>query len=479
MSHHQQFYIDGAWVDPIQGATAKRRMVINPATEAPLCELALGSAGDVDRAVAAAKRAFASYSQWPLADRAALLERIIEGYRARMPEIAAAISDEMGAPIGFAEKAQAAAGLGHLMTTLKVMRDYHWEEPFGKSLLVREPIGVAALITPWNWPMNQIVCKVAPALAAGCTMVLKPSEYTPTCALIFAEVLHAAGVPAGVFNLINGLGPEVGAALSGHPDVDMVSFTGSTRAGIDVAQRAALTVKRVSQELGGKSPNIILEDADLEKAVTTGVMAMMGNSGQSCNAPSRMLVPLARMDEAAAIAQQAAGRVRAGLPHDPETRIGPVVSDIQWNKIQALIQTGLDEGATLVIGGPGRPAGFDKGYFVQPTVFAHATNDMTIAREEIFGPVLTMIGYRDEEEAIRIANDTPYGLAGYVYSGSVEHAGRVARRLRAGNVNLNGAGNEIGSPFGGYKQSGNGREWGQWGLEDFLEVKAIGGYNVA
>jgi aldehyde dehydrogenase (NAD+) len=385
----------------------------------------------------------------------------------------------MGAPIGFAEKAQAAAGLGHLMTTLKVMRDYHWEEPFGKSLLVREPIGVAALITPWNWPMNQIVCKVAPALAAGCTMVLKPSEYTPTCALIFAEVLHAAGVPAGVFNLINGLGPEVGAALSGHPDVDMVSFTGSTRAGIDVAQRAALTVKRVSQELGGKSPNIILEDADLEKAVTTGVMAMMGNSGQSCNAPSRMLVPLARMDEAAAIAQQAAGRVRAGLPHDPETRIGPVVSDIQWNKIQALIQKGLDEGATLVIGGPGRPAGLDKGYFVQPTVFAHATNDMTIAREEIFGPVLTMIGYRDEEEAIRIANDTPYGLAGYVYSGSVEHARRVARRLRAGNVNLNGAGNEIGSPFGGYKQSGNGREWGQWGLEDFLEVKAIGGYNVA
>jgi aldehyde dehydrogenase (NAD+) len=327
--------------------------------------------------------------------------------------------------------------------------------------------------------MNQITCKVAPALAAGCTMVLKPSEFTPTCALIFAEILHEAGVPAGVFNLVNGLGPEVGAALSSHPDVDMMSFTGSTRAGIDVAQRASITVKRVSQELGGKSPNLILEDADLEKAVTASVLAMMGNCGQSCNAPSRLFVPAARMDEAAGYAAAAVARMKVGLPRDPETRMGPVVSSIQWHKIQKLIEAGVAEGAKLAAGGPGRPVGLEQGWFIQPTIFTHATNDMTIAREEIFGPVLTIIGYATEEDAIRMANDTPYGLAGYVHSGDLDHARRVARRLRTGNVNLNGAPNEIGSPFGGRKQSGNGREWGQWGLEDFLEIKAIAGYTPA
>jgi aldehyde dehydrogenase (NAD+) len=479
MPHYHQFYIDGAWVDPAAGAATPRFTVSNPATEAPLCELALGSAADIDRAVAAARRAFETFSLWSLEERAALLERIIEGYKARMKEIAAAISDEMGAPLGFAEKAQAAAGLGHIVTTLKVMREYAWEEPMGKALLVKEPSGVAGLITPWNWPMNQITCKVAPALAAGCTMVLKPSEFTPTCALIFAEILHEAGVPAGVFNLVNGLGPEVGAALSSHPDVDMMSFTGSTRAGIDVAQRASITVKRVSQELGGKSPNLILEDADLEKAVTASVLAMMGNCGQSCNAPSRLFVPAARMDEAAGYAAAAVARMKVGLPRDPETRMGPVVSSIQWHKIQKLIEAGVAEGAKLAAGGPGRPVGLEQGWFIQPTIFTHATNDMTIAREEIFGPVLTIIGYATEDDAIRMANDTPYGLAGYVHSGDLDHARRVARRLRTGNVNLNGAPNEIGSPFGGRKQSGNGREWGQWGLEDFLEIKAIAGYTPA
>jgi aldehyde dehydrogenase (NAD+) len=326
--------------------------------------------------------------------------------------------------------------------------------------------------------MNQIACKVAPALAAGCTMILKPSEFTPTCALIFAEVLHEAGVPAGVFNLVNGLGPEVGAAMSGHPGIDMISFTGSTRAGIDVAQRAATTVKRVSQELGGKSPNIVLDDADLQKAVAGGLASVFMNSGQSCNAPARLLVPRAKMQEAAAIAKAVAERTQAGDPRAADTKIGPVVSQIQWNKIQALLQKGLDEGATLVAGDPGRPEGLDKGYYVRPTVFANVTNDMTIAREEIFGPVVVIMGYRDEDEAVRIANDTPYGLAGYVSAGSVEHAHRVARRIRAGNINLNGAPNERAAPFGGYKQSGNGREWGRFGLEEYLEVKAIAGVDT-
>jgi aldehyde dehydrogenase (NAD+) len=411
-------------------------------------------------------------------ERVELLGRIIEAYKRRMKDIGGAISDEMGAPLGFAERFQAGAGLGHLMTTLEVLKSYPFEERLGSAMIVREPVGVVGMVTPWNWPLNQIACKVAPALAAGCTMVLKPSEYTPTSALLFAEVLHEAGVPQGVFNLINGLGAEVGAAMSAHPGIDMMSFTGSTRAGIDVAQRAAPTVKRVTQELGGKSPNVILEDADLAKAVAGGTAHCFNNSGQSCNAPTRMLVPLARMKEAAAIAKGVADKAKVGDPRGADTTLGPVVNRVQWEKIQGLIKKGIDEGATLVVGGLGRPEGLNKGYYVRPTVFADVRNDMTIAREEVFGPVLSIIGYKDEDEAVRLANDTPYGLAGYVSSGDIERARRVARRIRAGNVNLNGAQNERAAPFGGYKQSGNGREWGRFGLEEYLEAKAVAGWGA-
>jgi len=393
-----------------------------------------------------------------------------------MKDIGAAISDEMGAPLSFAERFQAGAGLGHLMTTLDVLKSYPFEERLGSAMIVREPVGVVGMITPWNWPLNQIACKVAPALAAGCTMILKPSEYTPSSALVFAEILDEAGVPKGVFNLINGLGAEVGTAMSAHPAIDMMSFTGSTRAGIDVVQRAAPTVKRVTQELGGKSPNIILEDADLSKLIASGTAHCFNNTGQSCNAPTRMLVPLAKMQEAAAIAKGVAEKAKPGDPRSAETTMGPVVNRVQWEKIQGLIQKGIDEGATLVTGGVGRPDGLNKGYFVRPTVFADVANDMTIARDEIFGPVLSIIGYKDEDDAVRIANDTPYGLAGYVSSGDVERARRVARRMRAGNVNINGAANERAAPFGGYKQSGNGREWGRFGVEEYLEVKAVAGW---
>jgi aldehyde dehydrogenase (NAD+) len=476
MVNRMQFYIDGAWVDPVAKKTTP---VVNPATEEAMYEVALGSKADVDKAVTAARRAFESYSQTSREERVALLEKIIAAYKARMKEIGAAISDEMGAPLPFAERFQAGAGLGHIMSTLDVLKSYPFEEPLGSALLVREPIGVIGMITPWNWPLNQIACKVAPALAAGCTMILKPSEFTPTSALIFAEILHEAGVPKGVFNLVNGLGPEVGAAMSEHPDIDMISFTGSTRAGVDVAQRAAPTVKRVSQELGGKSPNIILEDADLHKAVSGGVAHVFNNSGQSCNAPTRMIVPASKMKEVAEIAKAVADKTKAGDPRAEGTTIGPVVNRAQWDKIQALINKGIAEGATLVAGGPGLPDGVNKGYYVRPTVFADVTNDMTIAREEIFGPVITIIGAKDEDDAVRIANETPYGLAGYVSAGSVERARKVARQIRAGNVNLQGASNERTAPFGGYKQSGNGREWGKFGLEEYLEVKAIAGFNAA
>ncbi|MCX7274093.1 MAG: aldehyde dehydrogenase family protein [Burkholderiales bacterium] len=475
MVHRMQFYIDGAWVDPV---TPKSRPVVNPATEQAMYDIALGSAADVDLAVAAARRAFETFSQTTREERVALLTRIIEVYKTRMKDIGAAVSDEMGAPLGFAEKAQAGAGLGHIVSTLDVLKNYAFEETVGSAMVVREAVGVVGMITPWNWPLNQITCKVAPALAAGCTMILKPSEFTPSSALIFAEIMHEAGVPKGVFNLINGLGQDVGAAMSGHPGIDMISFTGSTRAGIDVAQRAAHTVKRVSQELGGKSPNIILEDADMQKAVTGGVAHVFNNSGQSCNAPTRMLVPQSRMGEAIAIAKAVADKTKAGDPRAADTNIGPVVSSIQWEKIQALIAKGIAEGATLVAGGPGRPEGVEKGYFVRPTVFANVTNDMSIAREEIFGPVISIMGFQDEAEAVRIANDTPYGLAGYVSAGTIEGARKVARQIRAGNVNLNGLPNERTAPFGGYKQSGNGREWGRFGLEEYLEVKAIAGFGA-
>lgn len=475
MVHRMQFYIDGAWVDP---AVPKSRPVINPATEQAMYDIALGSAADVDKAVAAARRAFESFSQTSREERVALLTRIVEVYKSRMKDLGAAVSDEMGAPLAFAEKFQAGAGLGHIVATLDILKTYSFEEPVGTAMVVREPVGVVGMITPWNWPLNQIACKVAPALAAGCTMVLKPSEFTPTSALIFAEILHEAGVPKGVFNLVNGLGHEVGAAMSAHPGIDMISFTGSTRAGIDVAQRAAPTVKRVSQELGGKSPNIILEDADLQKAVTGGVAHVFMNSGQSCNAPTRMLVPHSKMNEAIAFAKDVAESTKAGDPRAADSKIGPVVSSIQWEKIQTLIKKGIEEGATLVSGGPGRPEGVEKGYYVRPTVFANVTNDMAIAREEIFGPVISIMGFANEDEAVKIANDTPYGLAGYVSAGSVERARKVARQIRAGNVNLNGVPNERTAPFGGYKQSGNGREWGKFGLDEYLEVKAIAGFGA-
>jgi aldehyde dehydrogenase (NAD+) len=472
MQNRMKFYIDGAWVDP---AVLKTVPVVNPATEEPMYDVAVGSKADVDKAVAAARRAFETFSVTTREERIELFGRIIEAYKARAKDIAAAISDEMGAPMPLAERAQAGSGLGHLMSTLQVLKDYHFEEKVGSAVVVREPVGVIGMITPWNWPLNQIACKVAPALAAGCTMILKPSEFTPTSAIIFAEVMHAAGVPKGVFNLVNGLGPEVGVAMSEHPGIDMISFTGSTRAGIDVAQRAAKTVKRVSQELGGKSPNVILEDADFTKAVSGGVIHVFNNSGQSCNAPTRMIVPASKMAEVKAIAKAVADKTKAGDPKAEGTTIGPVVNRTQWDKIQALIKKGVDEGATLVAGGPGLPEGVNKGFYVRPTVFADVTNDMTIAREEIFGPVITILGARDEAEAVKIANDTPYGLAGYVSAGTVEGANRVGRQIRAGNVNLNGVPNERAAPFGGYKQSGNGREWGKFGMEEFLEVKAIAG----
>ena len=476
MKDTTKFYINGQWIDP---ATPKTCDVINPATEEAFATISMGSAADVNKAVAAAKAAFPAFSRTTREERMALLQKIMGVYQARYDEIAETISKEMGAPIWLSKAAQAATGLGHFAKTLEILKDYTFEEDRGQTRIVREPVGVCGFITPWNWPINQIVCKVAPALAAGCTMVLKPSEVAPLNAHLLAEIMDEAGVPAGVFNLVDGDGIEVGATLSAHPDVDMMSFTGSTRAGIEVAKAAAPTVKRVAQELGGKSANIILEDADLQSAVAGGVMGVMNNSGQSCNAPTRMLVPAAKHDEALKIAAATAEKVTVGDPFAEGVKIGPVVSEVQFNKIQDLIQKGIDEGATLVAGGTGRPEGFNKGYFVRPTIFGGVTNDMTIAREEIFGPVLTILPYKDEAEAVSIANDTVYGLSGYVSSGSIEHARDVASQLRTGNVHLNGAGPDFGAPFGGYKQSGNGREWGEFGFEEFLEVKAVLGYSAA
>lgn len=473
MLEYTKFYIDGQWVEP---SGSQSLDVINPATEEPCGRIVLGNDEDVDRAVTAARRAFDSYSQTTREERIALLERIIEVYQRRMDEIAEAVSQEMGAPMKFAQAAQAPAGLGHIVTALRVLKEYEFDEQIGTTLVTREPIGVCGLITPWNWPLNQMTCKVAPALAVGCTMVLKPSEVAPLSAAIFAEVLDEAGVPAGVFNLVQGDGPTVGTAITKHPEVDMVSFTGSTRAGREVAKNAADTIKRVSQELGGKSANILLDDVDLPKAVVAGVRGVMANSGQSCNAPTRMLVPNSRMDEVAEIAKTAAEATRVGAPDAPDTNIGPVVSEAQWNQIQKLIQKGIDEGARLVAGGPGRPEGLERGYYVRPTVFTHVTNDMTIAQEEIFGPVLSIIGYEDEDDAVRIANDSVYGLSGYVSSGDLDRARNVARRIRTGMVHINGAPADNKAPFGGYKQSGNGREWGHHGFEDYLEIKSMFGY---
>jgi aldehyde dehydrogenase (NAD+) len=476
MTDFTKFYINGEWVAPVEPRTFD---VINPATEEPVAKISLGSARDVDRAVAAAKAAFPSYSRTSKDERLALLAKIIEAYKARYDELAQTITKEMGAPSWLASRAQAAVGMAHLNQMVAVLKDFAFDSVRGTTLIAREPVGVCGFITPWNWPMNQIACKVVPALAAGCTMVLKPSEFTPLDAVIFAEILHAAGVPKGVFNLVNGDGPTVGQALSVHPDIDMVSFTGSTRAGIAVAKAAADTVKRVHQELGGKSANIILADADLQKAVAGGVQACFLNSGQSCDAPTRMFVQAKQHDQAAAIAKAAAEATKAGDPTVKGTTIGPVVNEAQFRKIQRLIEAGIAEGATLVAGGPGRPEGLNRGYYVRPTVFANVKPAMTIAREEIFGPVLSILPYDTEEQAIAMANDTVYGLSGYVQSADLEHARRVAAQLRTGQVRLNGAGPDFAAPFGGYQQSGNGREWGEFGLDEFLEVKAVIGYNAA
>ncbi|GMR17260.1 MAG: aldehyde dehydrogenase family protein [Gammaproteobacteria bacterium] len=475
MRERLQFYIDGQWTDPV---TPHACDVINPATEEVCGRISLGSAADVDLAVAAANRAAADFAATSRDERIALLQSILEIFARRHDEIATVIMEEMGAPWKLAKHAQAASGPQHIAAASKALQSYQFEERHGTTLIVREPIGPCALITPWNWPINQIAVKVAPALAAGCTMVLKPSEIAPFDAMIFAEILHEAGVPAGVFNLVNGDGPTVGAALSAHPDIAMVSFTGSTRAGVSVAQNAAPGVKRVAQELGGKSANIILEDANFEKAVAKGTTECFSNSGQSCDAPTRMLVPGARLAEAAEVAAGVASQLQVGDPQAKGTDLGPVVSAAQWQKIQDLIQRGIDEGATLVTGGTGLPDGLNKGYFVKPTVFSGVNNDMTIAREEIFGPVLSIMPYADEDEAVRIANDTPYGLSGYVSSENLERARQVASRLRTGMVHINGAPLDAMAPFGGYKHSGNGREWGPHGMDEFLELKSVYGYEA-
>jgi aldehyde dehydrogenase (NAD+) len=470
MKDYLEFYIDGRWVPP---AVPKTLDVIDPSTEQPFARISLGSATDVDRAVEAARRAFETFGRSTREERVALLERAIAAYEKRLPEIAETISREMGAPLSLAKGAQATSGLAHLKQALAILKDFAFVEARGTTRIVREPVGVCGLITPWNWPMNQIMCKVAPALAAGCTMILKPSEIAPLSGILAAKIMDDAGVPPGVFNLVNGEGPVVGAAMAAHPGIDMMSFTGSTRAGTAVAKAAADTVKRVAQELGGKSANIILDDADFVRSVRGGVRACFNNSGQSCNAPTRMLVPRERVAEAAAIAKEAAEATVAGDPRAEGTNIGPVAGPAQFEKIQRLIEKGVSEGAELVAGGPGRPPGIERGYYVRPTVFSNVRNDMTIAREEIFGPVLSILPYADDDDAIRIANDTPYGLSGYVSSGDPERAWRVASRLRTGNVHLNGAGVDYAAPFGGYKQSGNGREWGDFGFEEFLEVKAV------
>ena len=468
-------YIDGRWVLPVSG---KSRMdVINPATEDTVAEIAICEADDVDLAVMAARRAFADFGLTSYAERKVLVQRLIAIFERRYDEMVKAITTEMGAPFDLSHNSQAACGPGHLDATLQAADALDWERKMGSSAnLILEPVGVCVLITPWNWPINQLAAKIGPALTAGCTIVLKPSEVSPLSAQLFAEFIDEAGFPAGVFNMVHGTGASVGNALTSHPEVDMVSFTGSTKAGIMVAKSAADTVKRVSQELGGKSPNIIFADSDLEAAVERGVRHCFNNSGQSCNAPTRMLVEASVYERVALIAAKVAATVTLGDPMQPGPHLGPVVSKVQFDKIQHLIQVGIDEGARVVAGGVGKPSGFERGYYVKPTIFADVTNQMTIAREEVFGPVLCLIPFADVDEAIAIANDTPYGLAAYVQCADKDKARYVARRIRAGSVHLNGAGQDYCSPFGGFKQSGNGREWGEFGLHDFIEYKSVNGF---
>ncbi|MGB3336853.1 MAG: aldehyde dehydrogenase family protein [Devosia sp.] len=468
-----KFYIDGAWVDPAVPSTLG---VINPATEESFARISLGSAADVDRAAKAARRAFATYSDTSVEQRLGWLRGIIDGFRARLPELARTMTLEMGSPITFATERQATVALFHFEEAVRVLTDFAFEERMGPGIVRHEPIGVCGLITPWNWPLNQVASKVAPAISTGCTVVLKPSEMAPLSAMILAEIIHESGIPPGVFNLVNGDGPTVGEALASHPEIDMVSFTGSTNAGIRVATLAAPTVKRVAQELGGKSANIILQDADIRASVVAGVHACYTNAGQNCQSPTRMLIHVSQREAAFDAARTAVASIRLGDPLLPETTLGPLVSQGQFDKVQKLIQAGIAEGATLVAGGPGRPAEMNRGYYVHPTVFGDVTPQMTISREEIFGPVLSILNYETEDEAIEIANDTPFGLAGFVQSSDPERALKVAKRIRAGRVYLNGAPFDRSLPFGGYKQSGNGREFGLYGFREYLEVKAVLGY---
>ena len=469
----RKFYIDGGWIDPIAPSSLG---VQNPATEEVFATISLGSAADVDLAARAARRAFATYCDTTVEQRLEWLGRIIKGFRARLPELARTMTLEMGSPITFATERQATVALFHFEEAARVLADFEFEERMGPGSVRHEPIGVCGLITPWNWPLNQVASKVAPAIATGCTVVLKPSEIAPLSAMMLAEIIHDSGLPAGVFNLVNGDGPTVGEAIASHPEIDMVSFTGSTGAGIRVATLAAPTVKRVAQELGGKSANIILPDADLRAAVMQGVHACYTNAGQNCQSPTNMLVHHSQREAAFDAARAAVATIRLGDPLLPETTMGPVVSQGQFDKVQKLIQAGIDEGATLVAGGPGRLAEINCGYFVQPTVFGDVTPQMTISREEIFGPVLSILNYDTEDEAIEIANDTPFGLAGFVQSGDPARARRVANRIRAGRVYYNGAAFDRSLPFGGYKQSGNGREFGLYGFREYLEVKALLGF---
>ncbi len=472
-----QHYIDGRWVEPV--VTGARFPVIDPATESQVAEICMGSAADVDLAVAAACRAFASFAVTPLDARLDALRRINEVFKRRFDEMADAITTEMGAPRDMAREAQAAAGPGHIEATIKAAQQLDWEVRIDGSNVVREPIGVCGLVTPWNWPINQILAKVAPAIAAGCTMVLKPSEQAPLSAQLIAEFIDEAGLPAGVFNLVHGNGPSVGHAMSAHPDIEMMSFTGSTRAGVDVAKTAADTIKRVAQELGGKSPNLIFADADLSRALGNAIRRCFYNTGQSCNAPTRLLVEASVYERAVELIRPLAEATKVGDPRQPGRHLGPLSSRIQFERVQRYMQIGIDEGARLVAGGPGRPEGVDRGFFVKPTVFADVHNGMRIAREEIFGPVLSMIPFKDIDDAIAIANDTPYGLAAYLFTSDLDKARAVARRLRAGSVHINGAGQGYMEPFGGFKQSGNGRECGSYGLLDFLELKSINGFYAA
>ena len=473
MRDYLKFYIDGRWVAP---AAPKTLDVINPATETVAGRISLGGHADVDSAVAAARKAFKTWSLTTREDRLGLLQRIVEEFGKRVGDMAEAITEEMGAPAWLAQGTQAPIGMNHFNTAIGVLKDFAFEEDRGKNRLLKEPIGVCGFITPWNWPIHQICAKVAPALATGCTVVLKPSEIAPFSGQIFAEILDAAGVPAGVFNMVQGEGPVVGAAIAAHPGIDMVSITGSTRAGIEVARAAAETVKRVHQELGGKSPNIVLDDADLVPAITGSINGVMMNSGQSCRAPTRMLAPNRLMDQVCAIAKEVA---ETWTPGDPtgNARMGPVISQGQWSKIQGLIQSGLDDGAQVVTGGLGKPEGLDTGYYVKPTVLRGVTNDMAVAREEIFGPVLVVLGYDTEAEAVEIGNDTEYGLAGYVQSKDMDRARKVARQIRGGYVSINNAGLDLNVPFGGYKHSGNGREFSDFAFNEFLEVKSVLGWN--